>query len=856
MFFDDLESFGQRIALKSDDGQTLTYLELATLADDIGGTLGSEKHLVALEATNTVRSIATYLACLRARHPIALSDSADFGPDSRLSQAFEPDLLVFKDGRQWRRDTPAAATPLHPDLAVMLSTSGSTGSPKLVRLSQTAVDANAKSIATFLDIGPDDRAITSLPLAYSYGLSVINSHLARGATILLTEHTIVDDAFWQFAIAEGVTAIAGVPEAYKIFERRGFRENAPSTLRTLTQAGGRLSPDLVRTYSAWAAQSGVRFFVMYGQTEATARMAYLPPESAAENADCIGVPIPGGTFELKNADGGKIITSGVSGELVYRGPNIMMGYATSREDLALGQELDALQTGDIAEQTANGFWKIVGRASRFSKIGGKRISLDDLEHRVAEKAGDVIVCGDDEGLVIWSEADQPAEDLRQAAAEACGAPLAHIIAITGQPAPRLTSGKPNYRIMLSEGVAKRAAEAEAIRNASSSKIVAAYTLATGNSRVSPSSSFTGLGGDSLAYVQLSIELEKHIGDLPSGWESMPISKLEALAANRSTGGSKAIKFVPTDIVLRSLAIITVVLGHISNFPVKGGALILFLLSGYSLAKFQFGQITGDHPLSLVTNFIYRVIAPYFILMIVVNLLSSDANFSLSTLLLFGNIAGDQRGPLMPYWFLEALLQCLLALGLLFSLPPVRRLAKASPFHFSLALLVGALAIKYAVPLVWQAPVIAGGARSPDAWAYALVGGWVLYFAPKQGWKLAICALLAVVCLGDWGAESSRPVLFSGALLALAILPTIPLPNIVASLTSIIAAASFYIYLAHMLVIQILTYNLKIDHWPVTLAGAIIAGIAAQHAWQFVTPIGAKAFRRLGGGRNGDPNPPY
>ena len=179
--------------------------------------------------------------------------------------------------------------------------------------------------ASYLELTPDDRGITSLPLHYCYGLSVLHSHLAVGAAVVLTDASVVDPCFTEALRAHGVTNVAGVPHTFELLERAGPERLHVPTLRFITQAGGRMAPERVEQWLDRAEQWGAKFYVMYGQTEATARMAYLPPAIARHRPSAIGRPIPGGRLELRPVEG---LPDDV-GELVYRGPNVMLGYATN-----------------------------------------------------------------------------------------------------------------------------------------------------------------------------------------------------------------------------------------------------------------------------------------------------------------------------------------------------------------------------------------------------------------------------------------------------------------------------------------------------------------------------------------------
>jgi acyl-CoA synthetase (AMP-forming)/AMP-acid ligase II len=259
-----------------------------------------------------------------------------------------------------------------------LTTSGSTGSPKLVRLAARNLESNARRIAEYLDLGPGERAVQSLPIYYSYGLSVLNSHLVAGGSVVLTPHSFMRPEFWRDADEQQATSFAGVPYMYETLHRLRFEPGRHPSLRTFTQAGGALRRELVAHFHDRAARSGARLVVMYGQTEATARISYVPPGRLSEKIGTIGVPIPGGRLRLEPLDGGDGAT-----ELVYEGENVMLGYAETPADLALGDVLrGVLRTGDLGTVDADGYFSVVGRLKRFAKLFGRRVSLEDVEREL------------------------------------------------------------------------------------------------------------------------------------------------------------------------------------------------------------------------------------------------------------------------------------------------------------------------------------------------------------------------------------------------------------------------------------------------------------------------------------------
>jgi acyl-CoA synthetase (AMP-forming)/AMP-acid ligase II len=379
--------------IDADHGTHLTYGALRErVAAAAAGLSAHGRSLVFLAMDNSIDCVVLYLACLESDHPVVLLDvNADglqrlegvYRPRLLLlPQALKPEVPHVPSSPEWAgghalwEDAAAPRAELHPDLALMLTTSGSTGNPKLVRLKFSNLEGNAASIANYLGITDAERPIASLPFYYSYGLSVLNSHFHCGACTVLTRHSFLVPEFWKQVDEVGCTSFAGIPYMYETLHRLRWTPERHPGLRTLTQAGGGLRPDLIRHFHERSLAAGVRFFVMYGQTEATARISYVPPERLEEKLGSIGIPIPGGTLSLNPVEDGLE-------EMVYRGPNVMMGYAESPADLARSDELGGvLHTGDLATMDADGYFRLVGRLKRFAKLFGHRISLEDVEQKV------------------------------------------------------------------------------------------------------------------------------------------------------------------------------------------------------------------------------------------------------------------------------------------------------------------------------------------------------------------------------------------------------------------------------------------------------------------------------------------
>jgi len=416
----DLLRYKERIAFISDKGERLTYEGLDSIATEFASAI-TEKGLLFSLCENRLGSLVGYVSCMEHHIPIVLLDgNKEMSVIENLMSIYQPEYLWMATDKiksvggetiysyasfslqKMHYEVEVEKPEMNPELALCLATSGSTGSPKFVRLSRKNVQSNAESIAEYLIIDGNERPVTSLPCYYSYGLSVINSHLIKGATILLSEGTIAQREFWAFMKEQKATSIAGVPYTYEMLKMlRFFRMDLPH-LKTMTQAGGKLNPAIVREFIEFARDKEKRFIVMYGQTEATARMSYLPWEHALDKYDSIGVAIPHGRFSLMDVDGNIIVKPDVDGELVYEGPNVSLGYAECRADLAKGDENHGiLHTGDIARRDTDGYYYITGRMKRFVKVWGNRCNLDAVEQLVKLVTINCACVGVDDKITIF-----------------------------------------------------------------------------------------------------------------------------------------------------------------------------------------------------------------------------------------------------------------------------------------------------------------------------------------------------------------------------------------------------------------------------------------------------------------------
>ncbi|MDX2321705.1 MAG: AMP-binding protein, partial [Moritella sp.] len=403
MFFNDLRRFKDNIAIiDAASGRTITYANLDHQVGILTQQLGDNKELVFIESKNTIQSVVCYLACLKSNKVVYLADDFESEKSIQLINSYNPNLLINGLGQIYHHSQSSHS--LHPNLTLLLSTSGTTGTPKFVKLSTDNIQSNTESIVEYLQLNEDDIALAHLKLHYSYGLSILHSHLQAGACTVFTAHSVLDAGFWHDLVTYSATSFAGVPYTFETLLKTDFDFKQYPTLRYVTQAGGKLEGYLVKEYALQAQANEVEFFVMYGQTEAAPRISYLPPHLTVDFPNTIGRAIPQGELTIVNEQGYEITALDKAGELVYRGRNVMMGYARCVADLAGDETPAMLLTGDIACRTQHDLFYLVGRTKRFVKLFGLRINLDDVQSFVKKLYPQSAVTGNDDAIIVALEA--------------------------------------------------------------------------------------------------------------------------------------------------------------------------------------------------------------------------------------------------------------------------------------------------------------------------------------------------------------------------------------------------------------------------------------------------------------------
>lgn len=413
----------EAVASIDSSGNTLTYGELVSFSEEIASII-PQRSLLFLLTENNVGGIAWGIGCLNAKNvPLILNAHIEDGLYQNLFEIYQPSYLCMPSALAVSLaayevvterygyillKTNLEACPMYAELSHLLPTSGSTGSPKLVRHKYENIEAAALNISTFFHLTKEDRPLLVLPLYYTMGISVVFSHLYVGATILVTNQNMTDRSFWSFIKEQKATSFTGVPYSFEILNlMRFFRMDLPD-LKLLTQGGGKMPRQLNLKFAEYCKDNKKLWIATYGQSEGTARMAYLPAKWAVEKVGSIGVAVPNAELSLMDNEGNVIEEANTEGEMCYRGKNVTLGYARKREDLLLGDERHGfMRTGDLAYRDEDGCYYIVGRMGRFLKLFGMRVGLDECEQIIKSKFPIECACvGTDERMVVYLTNEQ------------------------------------------------------------------------------------------------------------------------------------------------------------------------------------------------------------------------------------------------------------------------------------------------------------------------------------------------------------------------------------------------------------------------------------------------------------------
>ncbi|MEZ5140238.1 MAG: AMP-binding protein [Acidimicrobiales bacterium] len=524
---------------------------------------------------------------------------------------------------------------------------------------------------------------------------------------------------------------------------------------------------------------------------------------------------------------GTAAAPGEVGEVVYRGPNVMLGYAATPADLAAGAVVDELRTGDLGRlDPATGMLQLTGRRSRIVKPYGLRLDLDELEAELADDLGELALAGDDDGLVVACPGHARAAAASLVAVRT-GLPATAVAAVAVDELPRTGSGKVDHARLLAVGRAAGgaaatrgdAADATDATDATDERPSSVLAHVLGLSAIAPDQSFVAAGGDSLSYVEATARLEAVLGRLPDDWHHVPVGELDRCAPRRPVAA------IDATVLLRAIGICTVVATHMALVRWPGGAHLLLAVAGYNLSRFQLGLPRARDRLRSAGRTILRTAAPAAAVAAAV-VLATD-RYGWTTVAMVNNYLGPRthRFGHWHLWFIEAFVQLVALTSLLLAIPAVRRIDRRLPYAFAVAMVAGALALREATWFGIDDPYNLRFRTHAVAVFFAL--GWLAQRSTGPARKVATTVVCLAVVPGTFGLPQREAYIVAGIVL-IAWAPRVPFPRLAGRVVAAVAAASMWILITHFHVWPVADRHLPTAAaYPATLAvGVLAAGLAS------------------------------
>lgn len=414
--FSSINKFKKRTAIIDNKQNVHTYENLLSDAQKFKKFF-KKKNLILVVADNTYEFIVFYVAALLNNQTLIILNSDITNEDVKiLVKSYYPKFIFcnkeykriknfnkiydFDDFSLYNSKNLKIKYPINKNLSILISTSGTSGRNKYVKLSNENIMQNTNSIIKMLKISKEDKIITTMSPSYSYALSIINTNLVSGAQIILNNYSLIDKNFWIIYNKHQPNNFNGVPYIYEILEKIGLNRLNFKKLKYLTQAGGALSEDIKKKIIKLCDKHKTKFFIMYGQAEAAPRISILPHNLLKKNLSSVGLPVLGGKVWIEDKVFNKE-SKLYEGELVYKGKNVFMGYSSSFKDLKKDEpKNNLLKTGDIGYVDKKKLIFITGRKKRIVKIFGIRISLDQLDQELKKKNFNCTCSGDDKKIIV------------------------------------------------------------------------------------------------------------------------------------------------------------------------------------------------------------------------------------------------------------------------------------------------------------------------------------------------------------------------------------------------------------------------------------------------------------------------
>ena len=463
-FFDKLEQFLNNDAIVTENNEIIKYKDFLKKIKIIENIIDKKRSRIFLLADNSYEFLVSYYAMLRKRSIIFLLNSKlEMKKIFELVKIYKPHFIFdceslfdkknnfhivkTENKLQILKNKELINCENNYELAQLISTSGSMGSPKFVMQSFENIQTNTKDIVKTLKLNKFDKTITTMNPSYTYGLTKINTHIFVGGTIILNKKTVFDKEFWNKINMHGVTNFGGVPFFYEMLKRLNFHKFNFKNLKHITQAGGKLSSEILEYIYKTTKKFKIKLYIMYGQTEAGPRITIMDNKRLDKKIKSVGKPIGNNNLWLEDKKRNIIHKPNTVGELFCEGKNVMLGYAFDLSDLKKKKTINYINTGDLAYKDKDGFFYITGRTKRIIKPFGIRVDLQELEKYLESKNFFNCTCiGDDQKIHIYSKYNSKTNEIKKVVLNKLNLKKNIIYFFEENKIPRDSNGKIIYKI--------------------------------------------------------------------------------------------------------------------------------------------------------------------------------------------------------------------------------------------------------------------------------------------------------------------------------------------------------------------------------------------------------------------------
>jgi acyl-CoA synthetase (AMP-forming)/AMP-acid ligase II/acyl carrier protein len=791
----------------------------------------SSAEIIGIREVNSVDFVERTFETYNQGAVVALLKNAD--PGIRLTREISPKL-----GGGWLNVRQGVIRDRRP--AQIVLTSGTEGAPKPILLSHEGLADVAHRLNAVMEVDDSIREYVGVPVTYSFGFGRCRAVAAAGGQCFIPEHGFNPTELARMLAGGEINAISAVPTLWRTLLHQPDAIDGLGRKVKWIEIGSQYMSRAEKE-SMKALFPNAVIVQHYGLTEASRTTFLKINETAGELLESVGRAF--GQVNVKTSSERRIM---------IRGPHVAMGQFLDGQLVPLVDAEGWYTTGDLG-RVQDGYLYFEGRADDLINCGGVKVNPDVLQERInarlnAERG--IAVCripdalrGDGIFIAIESDTGVDLQKVREAAHRELLAMNVNVqSSLRVQAVPsilRTDTGKVRRKDLARHYAASPEVGGKANTQPKGHPIRALFAGVFPAAEIKSSDSFRSLGGDSLNYVQMLMALEKRFDAAPANWEEMTVGELEDV---ERSGKSSLLDWLDTSIFLRVIAILGVVATHSGGRVFSGGTWLLFMLIGYNMARFKATDLAGGNGWQWIKSYMIAILVPYYLVTILY--LGWKRSFEIDELLLYANLVSAKITVVFPFWFVQVLLQCMIAFGVLFSVPAMRRLASGSMERFSLVVLALLLSIRVLYPFLWDTAHL--NDLVPPRFMPILWLGWCFCVVRSPRYRLALAATGIALALVDARFTVEATWMILGSVFLTFVL-RVPVPRFAKTVLRDIGAATFHIFIFNGIVISLWQHIVPVESPAIIFC---VAMIGSMSAWWLLARMNLMArLRAITGMRN-------